>query len=458
LDFSDETAQRGLVQRMRRYLYNDLVNSYREELDQLTSQAHQQIKQEIERTLDLAVAHSEERVNAIIEELAKPFRAREQKALEKFTEDLIEQRRQQFDLLIQTALQDAGLRLKNAYGVIEHDADATVERAREACSDEVDKASNSIAKAGSIVNLMLESGAARIAEVSRQSEADFERAADQQRTRLGELSAPSLEEFRRQADAIAAGLRDNADASLRGSLERASAEFAAQVDGRARELLAVWSERFRNEAENAATRLNEQIETSAGAVAEQNERRRESMAAALRQHASDAVEGFRQGLQSTLREQAESGARDLEARFEEVEHRHFAVIREQLAAEIEEMGARSISEARTRLDQSCREISDLVNQQIGAATLALQTLASQAEQRLEASAKRSLDDLHAKMVSLADANLGELRSEASSVTEGARGRLLGAARALGAADTEEREGATAAPGRPAGMPDGSAAA
>jgi hypothetical protein len=425
-----DSTEGGLVQRVRRYLYNDLVNSFRDELDQLTSNAHDQAKEQIKRVLELAVAHSEERVRITIDEIARPFREKEQQALEKFSDQIVKQRSEQLEARVQAILLDAELHLEKAQGQAGQNVSGALEQVRLACDTEVDKASTAIAKTAGIVNITLESGADRLKELSQQMESDFERTLEQQRSRLREWSGPALEGFRHDAEDVLRGLRDDAGTGLRSSFDQATEDFASRAGSRAQELLASWTEQIQREAQDAGLKLREEIEATASAVAEQNERKREAMAAALKQHADDAVESFRHGLELTLHDYAETGARELEARLEDVERRHFAAIREQLSKEITELGDRVISEAKVRLNRATSEVCETVYKQIGMGTVALQALADQARQRLEGSLDRSLETLNVKFENATEANLGELRKEAGSVVEGIRERLREAAQSL----------------------------
>ncbi|HEV2492834.1 MAG TPA: hypothetical protein VG204_07140 [Terriglobia bacterium] len=429
-EVSDDTTHAGLMHRVRRYLYNDLVSSFREELDELTSNNHEQAKEQIKRVLELAVAHSEERVRLTIDEIARPFREKEQQALEQFSDQMVKQRSQQLEAQVEAILQGAEQQLEKVHGQAGHNVSGALDQVRLACDTEVDKASNAIAKTAGIVNITVESGAARLKELSQQMEGDFERTIEQHRSRLQDWAAPALEGFRHEADNLLRDIREHAGASLRSSLDQVTEEFATRAGSRAQDLLASWSEQLQRETQYASLRLREQIEASANVVAEQNERKREAMAAALKQHADDAVESFRHGLQNTLHDYAETGARELEARLEEVEHRHFAAIRDQLSMEIAEVGERSIAEARARLDRATTEVCDNIYKQIGMATVALQDLANQARQRLEGSLDRSLETLSVKIETATEANLGELKKEVGSVVDGIRERLRQAAQAL----------------------------
>lgn len=429
-DVSDDTTHGGLMHRVRRYLYNDLVNSFREELDELTANNHEQAKEQIKRVLELAVAHSEERVRLTIDEIARPFREKEQQALEEFSDQIVKQRSQQLEAHVQAILHDAEQQLEKVHGQASQNVSGALNQVRLACDAEVDKASNAIAKTASIVSITAENGAVKLKELSQQLEGDFERTLEQNRARLQEWSAPALDGFRQEADTILRGFHDDAGTSLRGSIDRATEDFASHAGSRAQELLASWSEQLQKETQLASLKLREEIEATASIVAEQNERKREAMAAALKQHADDAVASFREGLQHTMHEYAEAGARELEARLEEVERRHFTTIRDQLSVEIAEVGERSIAEARARLDHATAQVCDNIYKQIGMATVALQDLANQARQRIEGSLDRSLQSLSVKFETATESNLDELKKEVGSVVEGIRDRLRQAAQTL----------------------------
>ncbi|HKS95668.1 MAG TPA: hypothetical protein VJV74_05980, partial [Terriglobia bacterium] len=241
---SDDTPHGGLMHRVRRYLYNDLVNSFREELDELTANNHEQAKEQIKRVLELAVAHSEERVRLTIDEIARPFREKEQQALEEFSEQMVKQRSQQLEAQVQAILKDAEQQLERVHGQAGQNVSGALDQVRLACDAEVDKASNAIAKTVGIVNITVESGATKLQELRQQLEGDFERTVEQHRTRLQEWTAPALEGFRHEADNLLRDIREHTATSLRSSMDQATEDFAGQAGVRAQELLAALSEQL----------------------------------------------------------------------------------------------------------------------------------------------------------------------------------------------------------------------
>ncbi len=236
---ADDRPQQGLLQRVRRFLHDDLIGSFKKELDDLVMDAHAQARDEIRRVLDMAVTHSEERVRVTIEELARPLREKEQGALEAFSAELIGRRRRELEAQVHATRAEIERLLEQERETlrarVEADVRSAVDKARQSCDQQVEEASAAVSKAGEIADLTLQKRTARLEDFGREFESGL---LERQRTRLLELSASGLEGFRASAETLLQKLRDEAQSSLATLVERVDEDHGNRIRTRSEELSA----------------------------------------------------------------------------------------------------------------------------------------------------------------------------------------------------------------------------
>jgi hypothetical protein len=426
----NESSEQGVVQRLRRYLYRDVISSFSEELDRLALDARRDTREQIQKLFDIAVAHAEDRVRITIDLLARPFREEQQKALEEFSDALIKQRSEQLEANAQAITRRHETRLQTVHEEIERETAAATEKARLACHAEATAASRAAAEAAALVTRTLENGSDKLKEFNQQFESSFAAALEQQRARLDESLSQGFGEFQRSKEFFLRGLRDGTESTLQTSIEKATNDFANRANQRAQELIESWIDRYRREAQDVNLKSKTDLEALAKAADQQTAVGRETFANALKESAAAAIETFREALGRSLHEHAEAAAQELGTKLGEVERQHSTALQQQLEKQAGELVERSAAEAKAKLDVVGQQIYEAAYRHVGVATVALKDLTEQARKDAAAVLNETLSTLRAQVQDVVQADVRKLQEEARSTVEAIRERLRQATQAL----------------------------